>query len=112
MREPKTRSGEERTARAKSPSAPASGGDGWGGPDAHWGSDCEAEPLPQGLQAGHQKLPRTRAAEQRLHGDEGRKKGLPADARGAAEDLPQPHEALQPAEPQHERHLLAGEHDT
>jgi len=25
--------------------------------------------------------------------------------------LPQPHEALQAAEPQHERHLLAGEHD-
>src|SRR5436309_15246617 len=111
MRAPKPRQREERTGREEAPSARASGSDGWGGPDARWRGGREGEPLPQGLQAGHQKLPRARAAEQGLHGDEAGKKGLPEDARGAAEDLPQPHEALQEADLQHDRHLQTCEQD-
>src|SRR5207249_10813706 len=85
-RAPKPRPREERTGCAKSPSAPASGGDGRGGPDARWGSGGEAEPLPQGLQAGDRKLPRARAEERGLHGDKGGEEGLPEDARGGAGD--------------------------
>src|SRR5437899_6278123 len=81
MRAPKPRPREERTGRAKSPSAPAGGGDGRGGPDARWGSGGEAEPLPQGLQAGDHELPRARAEERGLHRDKG-EDSLPRGVKG------------------------------
>src|SRR5206468_5705064 len=71
----------------------------------------ETESLPQGLQARHCKLPRARAQEQALNGDEGGEERLPEDARGAPESLPPVGEVVPATQSRRQGGLLAAEHD-